>query len=101
MKIGLYTVPYFSNSVCFLKCFTSIILVKLHNYMYITPCSIRRRALDLLYGMCDVTNAKEIVEELLQVYNIEIVVSQMKNKLRKILRHVICRCHLLVLLCES
>ncbi|AQL10000.1 AP-2 complex subunit alpha-2 [Zea mays] len=28
--------------------------------------SIRRRALDLLYGMCDVTNAKEIVEELLQ-----------------------------------
>jgi AP-2 complex subunit alpha len=69
MKIGLYTVPYFSNSVCFLKCFTSIILVKLHNYMYITPCSIRRRALDLLYGMCDVTNAKEIVEELLQYLN--------------------------------
>lgn len=34
------------------------------------PCnysSIRRRALDLLYGMCDVTNAKDIVEELLQV----------------------------------
>lgn len=30
-------------------------------------CSIRRRALDLLYGMCDVTNAKDIVEELLQV----------------------------------
>lgn len=29
--------------------------------------SIRRRALDLLYGMCDVTNAKDIVEELLQV----------------------------------
>ncbi|XP_022752625.1 AP-2 complex subunit alpha-1-like isoform X2 [Durio zibethinus] len=28
--------------------------------------SIRRRALDLLYGMCDVTNAKDIVEELLQ-----------------------------------
>lgn len=28
--------------------------------------SIRRRALDLLYGMCDVNNAKEIVEELLQ-----------------------------------
>eukprot|EP00850_Spirogloea_muscicola_P012756 SM000084S23092 [mRNA] locus=s84:17407:23674:+ [translate_table: standard] len=28
--------------------------------------SIRRRALDLLYGMCDVSNAKEIVEELLQ-----------------------------------
>ncbi|KAG8073123.1 hypothetical protein GUJ93_ZPchr0006g41796 [Zizania palustris] len=31
--------------------------------------SIRRRALDLLYGMCDVTNAKEIVEELLQYLN--------------------------------
>lgn len=30
--------------------------------------SIRRRALDLLYGMCDVSNAKDIVEELLQVY---------------------------------
>jgi AP-2 complex subunit alpha len=29
-------------------------------------CSIRRRALDLLYGMCDVSNAKDIVEELLQ-----------------------------------
>lgn len=29
--------------------------------------SIRRRALDLLYGMCDVSNAKDIVEELLQV----------------------------------
>ncbi|KAG5515677.1 hypothetical protein RHGRI_036653 [Rhododendron griersonianum] len=28
--------------------------------------SIRRRALDLLYGMCDVSNAKDIVEELLQ-----------------------------------
>ncbi|KAG0627347.1 hypothetical protein M758_2G193500 [Ceratodon purpureus] len=28
--------------------------------------SIRRRSLDLLYGMCDVSNAKEIVEELLQ-----------------------------------
>ncbi|THU66492.1 hypothetical protein C4D60_Mb05t14730 [Musa balbisiana] len=31
--------------------------------------SIRRRALDLLYGMCDVTNAKDIVEELLQYLN--------------------------------
>lgn len=31
-------------------------------------CSIRRRALDLLYGMCDVSNAKDIVEELLQVH---------------------------------
>ncbi|KAI3990496.1 hypothetical protein MKX01_022796 [Papaver californicum] len=28
--------------------------------------SIRRRSLDLLYGMCDVSNAKVIVEELLQ-----------------------------------
>lgn len=32
-----------------------------------TSNSIRRRALDLLYGMCDVSNAKDIVEELLQV----------------------------------
>lgn len=30
-------------------------------------CSIRRRALDLLYGMCDTSNAKDIVEELLKV----------------------------------
>ncbi|MED6167980.1 hypothetical protein PIB30_007647 [Stylosanthes scabra] len=30
--------------------------------------SIRRRALDLLYGMCDISNAKDIVEELLQVW---------------------------------
>lgn len=37
------------------------------SYYMILYCSIRRRALDLLYGMCDVTNAKEIVEELLQV----------------------------------
>lgn len=29
--------------------------------------SIRRRALDLLYGMCDTSNAKDIVEELLKV----------------------------------
>ncbi|GAQ92348.1 adapitin protein [Klebsormidium nitens] len=28
--------------------------------------SIRRRALDLLYGMCDTSNAKDIVEELLK-----------------------------------
>lgn len=37
--------------------------------MLTTLYSIRRRALDLLYGMCDVSNAKDIVEELLQVYN--------------------------------
>jgi len=41
--------------------------------------SIRRRALDLLYGMCDVTNAKEIVEELLQVTNLVRVVQQWEN----------------------
>ena len=35
--------------------------------MIVCPVSIRRRALDLLYGMCDVSNAKDIVEELLQV----------------------------------
>ncbi|KAK7273646.1 hypothetical protein RIF29_14704 [Crotalaria pallida] len=28
--------------------------------------SIRRRDLDLLYGMCDISNSKDIVEELLQ-----------------------------------
>lgn len=35
--------------------------------MWVLDGSIRRRSLDLLYGMCDVSNAKEIVEELLQV----------------------------------
>jgi AP-2 complex subunit alpha len=42
-------------------------------------CSIRRRALDLLYGMCDVTNAKEIVEELLQVTNLFRLLLQEEN----------------------
>ncbi|ONL92842.1 AP-2 complex subunit alpha-2 [Zea mays] len=46
-------------------------IIKRHQAQIITSLkdpdiSIRRRALDLLYGMCDVTNAKEIVEELLQ-----------------------------------
>ena len=42
--------------------------------------SIRRRALDLLYGMCDVSNAKDIVEELLQVHmNYKLVVNALKN----------------------
>ena len=41
------------NSFCLMKSFCVL--------------SIRRRALDLLYGMCDVTNAKDIVEEILQV----------------------------------
>ncbi|KAF3794602.1 ALPHA-ADR AP-2 complex subunit alpha-1 [Nymphaea thermarum] len=45
--------------------------IKRHQAQIITSLkdpdiSIRRRALDLLYGMCDVTNAKDIVEELLQ-----------------------------------
>jgi len=45
--------------------------IKKHQAQIITSLkdpdiSIRRRSLDLLYGMCDVTNAKEIVEELLQ-----------------------------------
>lgn len=39
-------------------------------FLFIHFASIRRRALDLLYGMCDVSNAKDIVEELLQVHNI-------------------------------
>ncbi|KAL9660930.1 hypothetical protein QQ045_025749 [Rhodiola kirilowii] len=46
-------------------------IIKRHQSQIITSLkdpdiSIRRRALDLLYGMCDVTNAKDIVEELLQ-----------------------------------
>eukprot|EP00252_Welwitschia_mirabilis_P025764 TRINITY_DN8191_c0_g1_i1.p1 TRINITY_DN8191_c0_g1~~TRINITY_DN8191_c0_g1_i1.p1 ORF type:complete len:1019 (-),score=209.30 TRINITY_DN8191_c0_g1_i1:385-3441(-) len=45
--------------------------IKRHQAQIITSLkdpdiSIRRRALDLLYGMCDVTNAKDIVEEILQ-----------------------------------
>ncbi|KAJ7297616.1 hypothetical protein O6H91_Y045300 [Diphasiastrum complanatum] len=45
--------------------------IKRHQAQIITSLkdpdiSIRRRSLDLLYGMCDVTNAKDIVEELLQ-----------------------------------
>ncbi|XP_073111857.1 AP-2 complex subunit alpha-1 isoform X4 [Elaeis guineensis] len=46
-------------------------IIKRHQTQILTSLkdpdiSIRRRALDLLYGMCDVTNAKDIVEELLQ-----------------------------------
>ncbi|KAI4334294.1 hypothetical protein L6164_019004 [Bauhinia variegata] len=46
-------------------------VIKRHQAQIITSLkdpdiSIRRRALDLLYGMCDVSNAKDIVEELLQ-----------------------------------
>ncbi|XP_026425017.1 AP-2 complex subunit alpha-1-like [Papaver somniferum] len=46
-------------------------IIKKHQAQVITSLkdpdiSIRRRALDLLYGMCDVSNAKDIVEELLQ-----------------------------------
>lgn len=46
-------------------------IIKRHQAQIITSLkdpdiSIRRRALDLLYGMCDFTNAKDIVEELLQ-----------------------------------
>ncbi|KAM7522468.1 hypothetical protein LguiA_012370 [Lonicera macranthoides] len=45
--------------------------IKRHQAQIITSLkdpdiSIRRRALDLLYGMCDVSNAKTIVEELLR-----------------------------------
>lgn len=45
--------------------------IKKHQSQIITSLkdpdiSIRRRSLDLLYGMCDVSNAKDIVEELLQ-----------------------------------
>ncbi|KAJ7546340.1 hypothetical protein O6H91_08G036300 [Diphasiastrum complanatum] len=45
--------------------------IKRHQAQIITSLkdpdiSIRRRSLDLLYGMCDVSNAKDIVEELLQ-----------------------------------
>lgn len=46
-------------------------IIKRHQAQIITSLkdpdiSIRRRALDLLYSMCDVSNAKDIVEELLQ-----------------------------------
>ncbi|KAL9261394.1 AP-2 complex subunit alpha-2-like protein [Drosera capensis] len=46
-------------------------IIKRHQGQIITSLkdpdiSIRRRALDLLYGMCDVSNTKDIVEELLQ-----------------------------------
>ncbi|XWS52919.1 hypothetical protein CRYUN_Cryun11dG0113900 [Craigia yunnanensis] len=46
-------------------------IIKRHQAQIITSLkdpdiSICRRALDLLYGMCNVTNAKDIVEELLQ-----------------------------------
>ncbi|XP_028124141.1 AP-2 complex subunit alpha-1-like [Camellia sinensis] len=46
-------------------------IIKRHQSQIITSLkdpdiSIRRRALALLYGMCDVSNAKDIVEELLQ-----------------------------------
>ncbi|KAJ6801539.1 AP-2 complex subunit alpha-2-like [Iris pallida] len=46
-------------------------IIKRHQSQIITSLkdpdiSIRRRALDLLYGMCDTTNAKDIVEEILQ-----------------------------------
>lgn len=46
-------------------CNKDIIKITLADFNF--PSSIRRRALDLLYGMCDVSNAKDIVEELLQV----------------------------------
>ncbi|XP_078429470.1 AP-2 complex subunit alpha-1-like [Wolffia australiana] len=46
-------------------------IIKRHQVQIVTSLkdpdiSIRRRALDLLYGMCDISNAKDIVEELLQ-----------------------------------
>ncbi|KAI4382286.1 hypothetical protein MLD38_008267 [Melastoma candidum] len=46
-------------------------IIKRHQAQIITSLkdpdiSIRRRALDLLYGICDISNAKDIVEELLQ-----------------------------------
>ncbi|KAL7618838.1 hypothetical protein Lser_V15G00906 [Lactuca serriola] len=46
-------------------------IIKRHQDQIITSLkdpdiSMQRRALDLLYGMCDVSNAKDIVEELLQ-----------------------------------
>nr|KAJ0227170.1 hypothetical protein LSAT_V11C100009900 [Lactuca sativa] len=48
-------------------------IIKRHQDQIITSLkdpdiSMQRRALDLLYGMCDVSNAKDIVEELLQPY---------------------------------
>ncbi|KAI0514317.1 hypothetical protein KFK09_010352 [Dendrobium nobile] len=47
-------------------------IIKRHQTQIITSLkdpdiSIRRRSLDLLYGMCDITNAKDIVEEYVDV----------------------------------
>jgi AP-2 complex subunit alpha len=66
----------------FYFCFSCVLYFRCICYL---SCSIRRRALDLLYGMCDVTNAKEIVEELLQVANGVLIVLQMKNNLKTLL----------------
>jgi hypothetical protein len=56
---------------CLIELIPFLALSLLLNLIFLTVDihSIRRRALDLLYGMCDVTNAKDIVEELLQVWN--------------------------------
>ena len=55
-------------STCVLVSHSFIILCPFaDNDLTLFAHSIRRRALDLLYGMCDFSNAKDIVEELLQV----------------------------------
>lgn len=58
-----YITPQVSHKLNTKICYLSFLWLTL-----ILINSIRRRALDLLYGMCDVSNAKDIVEELLQVY---------------------------------
>lgn len=56
---GLATVPDMLDSI---KKFQPQIVASLHD----PDISIRKRALDLLYNMCDATNARDIVNELLQ-----------------------------------
>ncbi|MCD9641196.1 hypothetical protein HAX54_027265 [Datura stramonium] len=47
--------------------------------IFVILACIRRRALDLLYGMCDVSNAKDIVEELLQLTMCRIQYSRVRG----------------------
>lgn len=56
---------FYFNNRCVPICKYVLLNITVTNKNFV--CSIRRRALDLLYGMCDVSNAKDIVEELLQV----------------------------------
>lgn len=68
-----------SYLIPFNKLSSFILLYNFVNHIFISPkYSIRRRSLDLLYGMCDVTNAKDIVEELLQVCNFKGIIVKLQ-----------------------